>query len=97
MINITRLNEVHYMDERGFIDRSGVNNPIIIIDTHSFRMMGALLDYVNNHEHRWSAMLCIPYGTYLWQVGDSVKMNYDWEEQKVPLGPLSQNTFIPFC
>jgi hypothetical protein len=49
-----------YMDAWGVIDQSDGIDPMIIVDVHSSRMMGAFLDYVNNPEHRWSAMLGIP-------------------------------------
>jgi hypothetical protein len=48
---------------------------IIILDGHISRMMGPFLEYVNNPEHRWSAILGIPYGTRLWQVRDSAEKN----------------------
>jgi hypothetical protein len=64
-----------YMDERGVIDRSDIIDPMFIVDVHSSRMVGALLDYVKDPEHRWSAMPGIPYVTHLWQVGDFAEMN----------------------
>jgi hypothetical protein len=64
-----------YMDELGLLDRSDGIDPMIILDGHISRMIGPFLEYVNNPQHQWSAMLGIPYGTHLWQVRDSAEQN----------------------
>jgi hypothetical protein len=66
---------LEYRDELGLIDRSDGIYTMIILDVHISRMMGPFLEYVNNPKHRRSAILGIPYGTHLWQVGDSVDKN----------------------
>jgi hypothetical protein len=33
------------------------------------------LPYVNNPDHRWFVCIGVPYGTALWQVGDSMEQN----------------------
>jgi hypothetical protein len=61
--------------EKVFIDRSDGIDATIIPDGHISRMMGPFLEYLNNPQHRWSAMLGIPCDTHLWQAGDSAEQN----------------------
>jgi hypothetical protein len=63
------------MDDHIVFDQSDGADPMLIVDGHISRMMGPFLEYVNDPEHRWSGMRGIPYGTQLWQVGDSAQRN----------------------
>jgi hypothetical protein len=54
-----------FMDELGIIDHIDEIDSMIILDGHISRMMGPLLKYMNNPEHRSSAMIGIPEGTHL--------------------------------
>jgi hypothetical protein len=66
---------LNYMDELGLIERSDRIYPMVIFDGRISRIMGPFLEYVNNLQHWWRAMLDIPYGTHLWQVRDSAEQN----------------------
>jgi hypothetical protein len=46
--------------------------PFLLLDGHSTGFDLEFLEYINNSEHRWSVYIGVPYGTSLWQVGDSV-------------------------
>ena len=49
--------------------------PCLILDGHSYRFELPLLSYVTHSEHKWYPLIGIPYGTSIWQVGDSVEQN----------------------
>jgi hypothetical protein len=64
-----------WMDDREVFYVSEGVDPMLIVDGHSSRIMEPFLEYVNKPAHRLSSMLGIPYGTRLWQVGDSAQKN----------------------
>jgi hypothetical protein len=45
------------------------------LDGHSTRFDLKFLEYINDEKHKWSVCIGIPYGTSLWQVGDSAYQN----------------------
>jgi hypothetical protein len=47
----------------------------LLLDGHSTRFDLEFLEYINHSAHRWSVCIGVPYGTSLWQVGDSVYQN----------------------
>ena len=57
------------LDQYGVFDRSDGAKPFLLIDGHGSRLGLEFLKYINN--------LCfgVPYGTALWQVGDSAQQN----------------------
>jgi hypothetical protein len=81
-----------YMDELCLIDRSEEIDPMIILDGHISTMMGQFLEYVNNPQHRWSAMLCIPYGTHLWHAGDAVEKKWSLQNSNVKVEMMDETT-----
>jgi hypothetical protein len=56
-------------------DRKLGYRPYVILDGHQSRFDLDFLTYVNDENHRWSIVIGVPYGTALWQVGDSVQQN----------------------
>jgi hypothetical protein len=56
-------------------DRENGLRPYAILDGHSSRFDIEFLRYINDSSHRWSVVIGVPYGTALWQVGDSVQQN----------------------
>ena len=50
-------------------------SPFLLVDGHQSRFDLDFLDYINNDNHRWNVTLGVPYGTALWQVGDSSEQN----------------------
>ena len=49
--------------------------PFVLLDGHQTRFDLNFLNYVNDEKHPWCFAIGVPYGTALWQVGDSVKQN----------------------
>ena len=47
----------------------------ILLDGHRSRLEMPFLRYVNHPEDHWVACIGVPYGTALWQVGDSKEQN----------------------
>ena len=58
-----------------FPSGKGLPDPFIILDGHSSRFELPFLEYINNDKHHWWASIGVPYGTHLWQVGDSSELN----------------------
>ena len=56
-------------------DREEGKIPFMLLDGHQSRFDLELLRYVNTYPHRWNVCIGVPYGTALWQVGDSSKQN----------------------
>jgi hypothetical protein len=63
------------LDELEVFDRSDKKRPFILLDGHASRFDSEFLNYVNDDQHRLSVCIGVPYGTSLWQVGDSVYQN----------------------
>ena len=80
-----------YIDDHGILPRiPNGPTPCILLDGHSSRLELPFLKYINQPERKWKALIGIPYGTSLWQVGDSVEQNgcfkmhqYDYKVQLV--------------
>ncbi len=49
--------------------------PFLLLDGHGSRFELPFLDYVNSPETKWTVCIGVPYGTNLWQVGDSTQQN----------------------
>ncbi len=49
--------------------------PFVLLDGHHSRFGFEFLEYINNEKHPWCFSIGVPYGTALWQVGDSVEQN----------------------
>jgi hypothetical protein len=56
-------------------DRKAGFKPYVILDGHMSRFHLEFLQYINNPSHPWSVVIGVPYGTSLWQVGDSSEQN----------------------
>jgi len=46
-----------------------------LLDGHGSRFELPFLDYVNSADTKWTVCIGVPYGTNLWQVGDSMQQN----------------------
>ena len=62
-------------DELKLFDRSEGKIPFFLLDGHGTRLETEFLEYVNNPDHQWCVCLGVPYGTSLWQIGDSKEQN----------------------
>ena len=63
------------LDEMDLIPREANVKPFILLDGHRSRLEMPFLRYVNTPEDHWIACIGVPYGTALWQVGDSKEQN----------------------
>ena len=63
------------LDTLEIFDRSTGITPLLLLDGHGSRMELPFLQYINDPLHLWRALIGVPYGTSLWQVGDSAEQN----------------------
>ena len=49
--------------------------PFLLLDGHQSRLQVPFLEYINRPEDNWVVCIGVPYGTALWQVGDSKEQN----------------------
>ena len=63
------------MDYYGVCNRSQGRKPFLLLDGHGSRFQESFLSYVINPRHEWVVCIGVPYGTALWQVGDSSEQN----------------------
>ena len=63
------------LDTLEIFDCSTGITPLILLDGHGSRMELPFLNYINDPLHLWFALIGVPYGTSLWQVGDSAQQN----------------------
>lgn len=49
--------------------------PFLLVDGHMSRFSHLFLEYITNPNHPWKVSIGIPYGTSLWQFGDSYQQN----------------------
>ena len=59
-----------YEDER----KEGIK-PFLLLDGHQSRFGIEFLQYITDPNHPWKVCIGVPYGTALWQVGDSSQQN----------------------
>jgi hypothetical protein len=75
-INATILTNIfRTLDKLNIFSREEGIRPFVLLDGHSTRFDIEFLEYINDSDHRWSVCIGVPYGTSLWQVGDSVYQN----------------------
>ena len=63
------------IDRLGVMPRVDGVNPFLLVDRHGSRFGLDFLSYINNPDHEWVVCIGTPYGTALWQVGDSKECN----------------------
>ena len=65
------------LDEMNIIPRSKEKTvkQFVLLDGHCSQLEMPFLRYFNNPEDQWIAYIGVPYGTVLWQVGDSKEQN----------------------
>ena len=49
--------------------------PFLLVDGHQSRFHSTFLEYITDDAHPWKVSIGVPYGTSLWQVGDSPQQN----------------------
>ena len=63
------------LDDMKVFNRKDGATPLLLIDGHMSRLEMELLEYICNPKHEWAVVIGVPYGTALWQVGDSPNHN----------------------
>ena len=66
------LEHIDYYTEPN--QRNGMT-PFLLLDGHGSHFKEPFLDCINNNKHKWKVCIRVPYGTNLWQVGDSAQQN----------------------
>jgi hypothetical protein len=59
------------MDQLEVFDRSDGFNPILLCDGHGNWFEEPFLEYTLESNRPWTCCVGVPYGTSMWQVGDS--------------------------
>ncbi len=49
--------------------------PFLLLDGHGSRFQLPFLDYITAEDMKWTVCIGVPYGTHVWQVGDSSEQN----------------------
>ena len=49
--------------------------PFLLVDGHQSRFSLPFLEYITHPDHPWKVSIGVPYGTAIWQVGDSYQQN----------------------
>ena len=49
--------------------------PFLLVDGHQSRFSTQFLSYITDTNHQWKVTIGVPYGTSLWQVGDTYHQN----------------------
>jgi hypothetical protein len=56
-------------------DRKNGRTPFVLLDGHDTRFYLPFVEYINKPETKFAVSLGVPYGTSIWQVGDSSEQN----------------------
>jgi hypothetical protein len=68
-------NMLSKMDDLELFDRSDGVNPFLLYDGHGSRFEEHFLGYTLESNMPWTCCIIVPYGTYMWQVGDIIEHN----------------------
>jgi hypothetical protein len=63
-----------HIDRKLTFDRSEAV-PFLLLDGHGSRFLLPFLDYIGAPATKWTVCIGVPYGTHIWQVGDSSEQN----------------------
>jgi hypothetical protein len=67
------------MDKLDLFPRTNGKQPFLLLDGHDSCFDLQFLKYIRNEAHPWSVCIGLPYGTHLWQVGDSNAQNGNYK------------------
>ena len=59
-------NILKIIDHLNLFPRTNVLTPLHLLDGHGSRFEIPFLEYINAPEHKWAAIIGVPYGTALW-------------------------------
>jgi hypothetical protein len=68
-------NMLSKMDDLELFDQSSGVNPFLLCDEHGSRFEENFLEYNLESNRHWTSCIGVPYGTSMWQVGDSTEQN----------------------
>jgi hypothetical protein len=68
-------NMLSKMDGYCLFDRSNGTNPFLLCDGHGSRFEEPFLEYNLESNMPWTCCIGVPYGTSVWQLGDSVEQS----------------------
>ena len=66
---------LQHIDRFDVFDMTNGNYPFLLLDGHQSRFENPFLDYICDNQHKCQVCIGVPYGTYLWQMGDSKEQN----------------------
>ena len=69
------VEELQLIDKLELFPRTDTVKPFLLLDGHGSRLEMPFLSYINNPKDHWVVCFGVPYGTALWQVGDSKEQN----------------------
>jgi hypothetical protein len=67
------------LDKSKIFDREDGSTPFLLLDGHHSCFRLPFLKYIHNNKHKWTYCIVVPYGTHLWQIADSSKLNGDFK------------------
>jgi hypothetical protein len=78
-------NMLSKMDDLNLFDRSDGVHPFLLCNGHCSQFEEPFLEYTLEGSHPWTCCIGVPYGTSMWQVGDSTEQNgtFKRESKKV--------------
>ena len=70
-------NIFRHLDDLGLYDNGKKNSirPVLLVDVHGSHFDLEFFKYIRDENHKWTVVFGVPYGTPLWQVGDSSEQN----------------------
>jgi hypothetical protein len=68
------------MEDLELLDRSDGIDPFLLLDGQDSRFEELLVDYIHG-DKAWTVCIGVPYGTSLWQVGDSNQQNGQYKDK----------------
>jgi hypothetical protein len=72
-------NCLRQLDELNLFPRTITKQPFVLLDGHDSRFNLDFLKYIRDEQHPWTVCIGLPYGTHLWQVGDSHAQNGNYK------------------
>jgi len=81
---------LEHIDSYNVFERTEGLSPFLLLDGHGSRFEIPFLDYITNKDHEWQVCIGVPYGTSLWQVGDSKEQNGSY---KIALAKAKKTRF----
>ena len=71
------------MDHLNLFPHTNRRTPLLLLDGHGSRFEIPFLEYINAPDHKWAVVIGVPYGTALWQVGNSPEQNGNFNMMSV--------------